>query len=150
MAHYRKTTEKNNCIRTLHLNLLAGGIIKQKSREICTGRAALCFENRLAGLSLNNLRARSCHCRRGSRIAGGQCPRLCREKGSGFALPAEVALGHLPPAPARGGGIGEAGGTAQGAGRGLGAKIQHRSFFLPPPSPAWVMKRRGHGAIKEI
>lgn len=67
-------------------------------------------------------------------IAEGQCPRLCWEKGSDFALAAGVALGHLPPSPARGGGIGEAGGTAQGA------KKRHRSFFLPPPSPAWVMK----------
>lgn len=59
MAHYRKHTKKSSYTQTLHLKPFAAGFSRKNWKRNLLTESRLCFENRLAELSLRNLGSRS-------------------------------------------------------------------------------------------
>lgn len=71
MAHYRKRTKKSSYTQTLHLKPFAAGFSRKNWKGNLLMESGLCFENRLAELSLSNLGSRSQFSAGGT---SGSCP----------------------------------------------------------------------------
>lgn len=71
MAHYGKHTKKSSYTQTLHLKPFAAGFSRKNWKGNLLTESRLCFENRLAELSLSNLGSRSQFSAGGT---SGSCP----------------------------------------------------------------------------
>lgn len=111
MAHYGKRTKKSSYTQTLHLKPFAAGFSRKNWKGNLLTESRLCFENRLAELSLTNLGSRSQFSAGGT---SGSCPvrdaglqnGSTAEEGDTVTWPAAISARALPsPSLPRHGGL---------------------------------------------